>query len=68
MYTQQRPDILAPTMYVTINDEANVAPGYLMITPNSPGATNFQTAPYIYNMAGVSAPRDEIGGERKTLN
>ncbi|MCJ1283112.1 hypothetical protein MMC26_002439 [Xylographa opegraphella] len=47
-----RPDLQAPTLYVTKSEPALLAPGYIMITPSSPGTTNFQTAPYIYNNLG----------------
>ncbi|MCJ1393156.1 hypothetical protein MMC18_006028 [Xylographa bjoerkii] len=47
-----RPDIQAPTFYVTTSETALLAPGYIMITPSSPGSTNFQNAPYLYNNLG----------------
>ena len=59
-YALQRPDIHAPTVYVTINNAAKVAPGLIMITPSSPGATNFDVGPYIYNSQGVCAPEIDV--------
>ncbi|MCJ1479307.1 hypothetical protein MMC13_007992 [Lambiella insularis] len=47
-----RPDIQAPTVYITTYDTSLTAPGYIFMTPNSPAASNFQYAPYIYNNQG----------------
>ncbi|MCJ1314946.1 hypothetical protein MMC15_000260 [Xylographa vitiligo] len=47
-----RPDLQVPTLYVTKSEPALLAPGYIMITPSTPGKTNFQQAPYIYNSLG----------------
>ena len=50
----QRPDIVAPLLYVDINEVDQAAPGYIFFTPNSPGKANFKYGPYAYNNEGVS--------------
>ncbi len=59
---QQRPDLAAPALDVSINDAGRVSPGYIFIAP-------FQTAqagPYIYDSNGVGCP--SLQGENIALN
>jgi hypothetical protein len=48
-YMEQRPDIFAPFLNMTLNNEPLVTPGYIFLEP-------FQTTqpgPYLYDNAGV---------------
>ncbi|MCJ1307949.1 hypothetical protein MMC25_001598 [Agyrium rufum] len=47
-----RPDILAPVLDVITYNNATTDPGLIFITPSSPGTTNFDAGPKIYNNQG----------------
>ena len=48
-YVRQRPDIFAPFLNMTLNDEALVTPGYIFLEPYQ----TTQPGPYLYDNAGV---------------
>ena len=52
LYYPSRPDIKAPLLHVMQYDAERVAPGYIFLTPNTPGHTNYSAGPHIYNHQG----------------
>lgn len=49
---QQRPDLAAPALTVSINVAGRVSPGYIFLAPFE----STQPGPYIYDSNGVGCP------------